>query len=63
MRGLLGRPPLRPPLRGTLAWLGEEPEPSAFSHMPLKGSPHTFGDLDPATASEILTDLEAVIAK
>ncbi|WP_433424191.1 hypothetical protein ACQP1V_17525 [Microtetraspora malaysiensis] len=61
MRDLLGRPPLRPPLRGTLAWLGEEP--AAFSHMPLKGSPHTFGDLAPATASEILTDLEAVIAK
>ncbi|WP_433225498.1 hypothetical protein [Microtetraspora malaysiensis] len=55
MRDLLGPPPL--------AWLGEEPKLSAFSHMPLKGSPHTFGDLDPATVSEILTALEAVIAK
>lgn len=46
-----------------VVWIGDEPEPDAFSHRSRKDSPHTFGDLDPVTASEVLTDLEAVVAE
>jgi hypothetical protein len=47
----------------TAVWIGADPAPDGFSHPPLHGAPHTFGELDPVTASEVIADLQEATSR